>query len=213
MNATELSEAQREQALTRFTILQPHLEEGCAIHQLAEDAGVSVRTIQRWARAYREHGLSGLARKPRSDRGKHRLPNELVRLIEGLALRRPPPSAATVCRQVQPVVKAQGWPEPTYRSVFNIVSRLDPALVTLAHEGEKAYSSTFDLIYRRAAERPNDIWQADHTLLDIWVRDHRDRPVRPWLTAIMDDFSRGIAGCALNLGAPSALISGGAHPG
>jgi len=207
VSATELSEAQREQALTRFAILQPHLEEGRAIHQLAEDAGVSERTIQRWARAYREHGLSGLARKPRSDRGKHKLPNELVQLIEGLALRRPPPSAATVCRQVQPVVKAQGWPEPTYRSVFNIVSRLDPALVTLAHEGDKAYSNTFDLIYRRAAERPNDIWQADHTLLDIWVRDHRDRPARPWLTAIMDDFSRGIAGCALNLGAPSALIT------
>lgn len=57
----------------------------------------------------------------------------------------------------------------------------------LAHKGEKAYANTFDLIYRRTADRPNYIWQADHTLLDIWVLDHRDHPARPWLTAIMDD--------------------------
>jgi putative transposase len=42
----------------------------------------------------------------------------------------------------------------------------------LAHEGTKAYAEAFDLIHRREADRPNAIWQADHTLLDILlVRD------------------------------------------
>ncbi|WP_216868697.1 DDE-type integrase/transposase/recombinase [Streptomyces brasiliscabiei] len=31
------------------------------------------------------------------------------------------------------------------------------------------------------------------------------RPVRPWLTVVEDDYSRAIAGYAVNLGAPSAL--------
>jgi putative transposase len=48
------------------------------------------------------------------------------------------------------------------------VYALDPALLTLAHEGAKVYSETYDLLYRREVEAPNTVWQADHTLLDIW---------------------------------------------
>jgi putative transposase len=40
------------------------------------------------------------------------------------------------------------------------VRTLDPALVTLAHEGGTAYANTFELVHRRTASRPNDIWQA-----------------------------------------------------
>ncbi len=36
----------------------------------------------------------------------------------------------------------------------------------LAHQGSKAYSESFELIHRREADRPNTIWQADHTPLD-----------------------------------------------
>jgi hypothetical protein len=53
--------------------------------------------------------------------------------------------------------------------------------------------------------RPNEIWQADHTQLDLWVVTPSGSPARPWLTVIEDDHSRVIAGYAVNLGAPSAL--------
>lgn len=65
----------------------------------------------------------------------------------------------------------------------------------------------FDLIHRREAERPNQIWQADHTQLDLWVRTPSGDPARPWLTIIEDDHSRAIPGYAVNLGAPSALTT------
>ena len=42
--------------------------------------------------------------------------------------------------------------------------------MTMAQDGTKAYTETYDLIYRREADRPNKIWQADHTQLDILVR-------------------------------------------
>src|ERR1035438_6940248 len=48
-------------------------------------------------------------------------------------------------------------------SSHRIVSGLPADLVTLAHQGSKAYSESFDLIHRREADRPNAIWQADHT--------------------------------------------------
>jgi putative transposase len=59
-------------------------------------------------------------------------------------------------------------------------------------------------VHRREASKPNQIWQADHTLLDLWVITPSGRPGRPWLTIVEDDHSRAVAGYAVNLGAPSA---------
>ena len=161
--------------------------------------------MQRWLARYRAAGLLGLADQSRSDRGSRRFPEELVLLVEGLALGQPAPSAAAIHRQVAEVARDHGWPVPGYDTVYDVVTRLDPALVVLAHEGAKRYREVFDLIHRREADRPNEIWQADHTELDLWVREPSGKPARPWLTVVEDDCSRVIAGYALNLGAPSAL--------
>jgi transposase InsO family protein/DNA transposition AAA+ family ATPase len=55
------------------------------------------------------------------------------------------------------------------------------------------------------AERPNATWQADHTQLDILVLDANGQPKRPWLTTVIDDYSRIVAGYTVFLGAPSTL--------
>jgi putative transposase len=75
----------------------------------------------------------------------------------------------------------------------------------LAHEGSKAYGETFELIHRREADRPNAIWQADHTLLDIMLVRDGAKPVKPWLTVIQDDYSRAVAGYFLFFKAPSTI--------
>lgn len=64
-----------------------------------------MRTAQRWLTRYRAGGLAALARAARADQGTRRLPEELRLLIEGLALRRPGPSAAHVQRVVVDVAK------------------------------------------------------------------------------------------------------------
>ncbi len=60
-------------------------------------------------------------------------------------------------------------------------------------------------MYRREAARPNEIWQADHCLLPILVKDGQGKSGRPWLTVIEDDKSRAIAGYRLSWSAPSAI--------
>nr|WP_255546289.1 MULTISPECIES: transposase family protein [unclassified Nesterenkonia] len=60
------------------------------------------------------------------------------------------------------------------------------------------------MVLRRSAARPNEQWQADHTLLDVAVLDKAGAPVRPWLTVLLDDYSRAVAGYTLFLGAPTA---------
>jgi len=202
---TSLAEHERGEALRRFRELRPLLEEGVPPAPIAQQLGVTVRTLQRWVRRYHAQGLSGLVRTPRSDAGRRRLPPDLQRFIEGLALRTPPPSAASIHRRAAVVARERGWGVPSYDCVHDIVRALDPALITLAHKGPKVYGAQFDLVVRREATAPNELWQADHTPLDLWVRDDNGQPARPWLTVILDDYSRAIAGYALNVQAPSAL--------
>ena len=94
---------------------------------------------------------------------------------------------------------------PSYATVREIVQALDPALVTLALEGPTAYRDKHELVFRRRAERPNHTWQADHTELDILIMGAGGAPDRPWLTIVMDDYSRAICGYIVFAGAPSAI--------
>jgi putative transposase len=202
---TALSETQREQALRRFQLLQPFLENNVPLSAIARQHGIPLRTMRRWVARYRQVGLVGLARQSRADRGQHRLAPELQRLIEGLALQKPQLSIAAIHRQVIDLAAQQDWAAPSYSCVYDVVCRLDPALVTLAHEGSKVYHQTYDLLFRREASRPNEIWQADHTLLDIWLLDDQEQLAQPWLTVIEDDYSRCIAGYYLSFQHPNTL--------
>ena len=202
---SELDEKERTEALGRFAVLRPHIEDDVALTASAREHDVPIRTAQRWLARYQSGGLVGLARPVRSDAGHRRIVPELVALIEGLALRRPRPSLAAIDRRVGSVAKERGWPTPSSGTIHAIVTDLDPAMVTLAHEGTAAYRDRYEMIHRHRAERPNAVWQCDHTELDILVLDAGGKPVRPWLTVVLDDHSRAVAGYTVFVGAPSAL--------
>lgn len=206
---TALSEDQRAQAHTRFTIIRPAPEDGVSQAQVARTHTIPKSTIGRWVKRYREKGLAGLAdTKVRSDKGKsRRLPVEAITLIEGLALQTPPRSIAAIHRQVSAIAQEREWKAPSYDRVRRIMKNLDPALLTLAHQGAAAYREEFDLLYRREATHSNAMWQADHTPLDIWLLDEAGKPARPWLTVIEDDYSRCIASFRLSFQEPTALTT------
>ncbi|MDQ6694414.1 MAG: DDE-type integrase/transposase/recombinase, partial [Chloroflexota bacterium] len=203
---TTMPEQERNRVMARFQLLRPFLEDGVPLTALSRQHQLPLRTVRRWATRYKQLGLVGLARKSRADRGQHRLcASELVRLIEGLALQAPPPTTAFVHRHICSVATQHGWPVPSYDTVYEIIRRIDPGLRTLAQDGSKVYQEAFDLLYRREATRPNEMWQADHCLLDIWVLDPTGKVRRPWLTVILDDYSRAVAGYLLSFQPPSAL--------
>lgn len=122
-----------------------------------------------------------------------------------MALKRPRLSAAVIHRRTAEVAKGQGWRAPSYSTVHAIIAALDPAMVALAHEGMSGFRDRFEMIHRHRASAPNAIWQADHTMLDVLILDERGKPVRPWLTTVLDDHSRAVAGYTVFLGAPSVL--------
>ncbi|MBY0257421.1 Mu transposase C-terminal domain-containing protein [Methylobacterium sp.] len=198
-------EERHRQAQARLDMLRPHLEEGVPLTRAAAEAGIPLRTAQRWLARYREDGPAGLGRGVRRDTGERRFPADLVALIEGMGLKRPRVGAATIHRRIAAIARAQSWRVPSYGTVRAILARLDPALVTLAQDGPAAFRDRYELIHRHRAAAPNALWQADHTLLDILIRDQDGKPVRPWLTTVIDDHSRAIAGYLVFVGAPCVL--------
>ena len=200
-----LTEEERSLALGRFHIIRPFLEDGVPLPRIAKENHLSLRTVRRWAKDYRQFGLAGLCHKARAGKGKRRMSLTLQQFIEGLALQKPCPTAAGVHRQAALVAPRLGEPAPSYRTVRRVIQGMDPALMTLAHEGTKSYSDRFDLVHRREAEAPNAIWQADHSELDVLVKDNDGKPRKPWLTIVLDDYSRAVAGYMLFFGAPSAI--------
>lgn len=192
-------------ALARWRILRLHIEDAIPLTTLARETDVGVRTLQRWKRLYLDGGIDALHDEPRSDRGTRRIQQELISLVERLALTRPRPSIATLHRLACAEAGRNSFASPSYSTIRSIVQSLDPGLVTLALEGPASYRDKYELVFRRRAEHPNATWQADHTQLDILIRGAHGRPERPWLTIIIDDYSRAICGYTVFVGSPSAI--------
>ncbi|HWK21445.1 MAG TPA: Mu transposase C-terminal domain-containing protein [Ureibacillus sp.] len=191
--------------MEKYKVIAPYLQNEKTLTVITEETGIAKRTLKYWIRDYKQFGLKGLIRKTRSDAGKIHLEPEIVESIEQLILKYKRNSLTSIHRMICEKCKKQGWQQPSYYQVYKISQSLSQSLKKLAHDGQKAYGNQYDLIHRREASYPNEIWQADHTLLDILVLNEKEQPERPWLTIILDDYSRAVAGYFLTFQAPSAI--------
>jgi len=62
-----------------------------------------------------------------------------------------------------------------------------------------------DVEDRAEGAGPNAVWQADHTPLDILLVRPDGNAAKPWLTVVLDDYSRAVAGYLLSVEDPSTL--------
>ena len=202
---SSFSEEQRQTAVAKYRTIEPYLRSEKTLTSIAEETGVAKRTLHYWVQGYGQFGLKGLIRKTRSDSGSVQLDAEIVKAIEQLILTHRRNSLTSIHRMISAQCQEKGIQQPSYYQVDKISKSLSEGLKVLAHHGQKTYENQFDLIHRREANYPNEIWQADHTLLDIMVLNEKGEPDRPWLTVILDEFSRAIAGYFVTFQAPSAI--------
>lgn len=113
-------------------------------------------------------------------------------------------SIENITKTVNAYNAEQNIAQTNYYTVRKIIQRLPEDMVTLAKYGNKAYTDKYEIIMRRESKYPNQMWQVDHYLLSIKVT-HQGKEECPWLTIIIDDFSRSIMGFCLYIGAPSAI--------
>lgn len=195
-----------EEALDRYDMLCKYFDGEATVSEIARLTGVSSRTIWRQINSYREKGVKGLKRQGREDKGKSRkLTNRNREIIEGLYLRNPKPTVVWVHEQLTSICERDKIPQPSYWLVWNICQQIDARLKMLAHEGEEAYEQAYEIVIRRNANHPNEMWQSDHTETKVWSVDEKGRVAKVWITAILDDYSRAVPGYFLGVGAPNSM--------
>ena len=190
---SQLNEEERDRAYQKYRMIEPYINKTSTLKSISSTSGTPMRTLSLWVKKYRSGGLVGLARHSRSDKGNPRTYDaELQKAIEGIYLNKPLLSRSNIHRLIIKYCHHKNIKEPGYRVVCRIITSLPDDLVILGTQGTKAYQQKYDLIHIRSAQHPNEIWQADHCLIDIEVMNDKNKPQRPWLTIIMDDCSRAI---------------------
>ncbi|REK75533.1 helix-turn-helix domain-containing protein, partial [Rhodococcus erythropolis] len=117
----ELTAAQREEAMRRYAVLEPHLTDGVPLARAARTAQIPERTARRWLTRYRTGGLVGLAHTTRTPPGHH-LDPDLILLIEGLALRKNSPTLTSITRTANVAAAARNRPPVSYGVVRAIIT-------------------------------------------------------------------------------------------
>jgi putative transposase len=176
----------------------------------------SERTIRRLVKKWEQGGLVGLTEAKRTDKGTYRVDEDWQEFIlktykEGNKgskrmtrqqvfirvkaradeLNVKPPSHMTVYRILQPIIdrqeKAKSIRSPGWRGERLSVKTRDGLDLTIEHS--------------------NQVWQCDHTRADVLLVDSEGKLLgRPWLTTVIDSYSRCIVGINLGYDAPSSQV-------
>jgi putative transposase len=183
--------------------------------QVAQSLGISLRSLQRLVKAWRDDGIRGLSGQPRRDRGAPRISEDWQGFI--LKTYR---DGNRGSRQMSPLqvavrikVRAQEMGIENYPSHMTVYRLLNP-LIKKAQKSSRAIvwkGSRLTLKTREgseiAVEWSNQVWQVDHTLADVLVIDQTGTLLgRPWLTIVVDTYSRCIMGMHLGFDPPSAQL-------
>jgi len=190
---------------------------GHRLRESAQQLGVSVRQVQRLVKRWEQEGLAGIAQNGRADRGRHRIggfwetfiiktyqdgnkgskrmsPKQVAVRVQAKAREigdEKPPHYKTVLRVLEPVIERQEQAKsirsPGWRgSTLSVKTR----------QGEDI-----------SVEYSNHVWQCDHTRVDVMLVDQYGELLsRPWLTTVIDTYSRCIMGINIGFDAPSSQV-------
>lgn len=181
----------REEALRRYRIIVPLLEEGLAESEkrpirrmICQQEDISPRTLRRYVDAFRKGGFDALLPAERRDKGSCKtIPPEALKLATQLRQELPGRSAERICQ----LLASEGF--QVARSTLERHLRqqgLSPR--ELQTEQKQVVSRRFNRVGR------NTLWQAD-LKYGPYLPDpaHPGHKLRTYLVAIVDDATRLVA--------------------
>lgn len=205
-----LAEAER-----RMEIVRAHLA--------GDPIPVPPRTARRWAQRYRAEraasglGLLGLLPDRVGRPAGRSLHPELEAIIAKLIEERyevpDPPSRQILHAEIAEAARAAGLTEPAYSTVLERLRHRDRSVAMRRQSGRKAAYQVRDWVYYlahdtpRHGDRPWERAHLDHTLIDLVLTDSEaGLPLgRPWLTVLIDAYSRRVLSFWLTFDSPSAV--------
>jgi putative transposase len=206
------SEAVRREALVR-ALAAAGVNSRSVIHAAAADLGLSRSQVYRLVARFRRHPVtvSLVVPKPGPKKGTRLLRGEVEQRIEdaidAVFKTRERPTLEKLRRDIRTDCDAAGLKPPSRKAIQARVSARSLRELVKAREGPEAARQAFAPV--RPGLRPSsplEIVQIDHTKVDIQLVDDLSRAVvgRPWLTLVLDVFSRSVLGFYLSFDAPSA---------
>jgi putative transposase len=185
--------------------------------EVSKRLGVTVRQVQRLMRKWEEEGIKGIERKARSDVGMRWLEVEWVEYIietyrsgnrGGRRMSRAQVAVRVAARAME---KGESHP-PSRTSVYRVLAseieeqKQRQRRRSIGWQGETLILKTREGLEVEVKES-NQVWQCDHTRVDLLVVDQVGEVLgRPWLTTVIDTYSRCIVGIHLGMEAPSAVV-------
>jgi putative transposase len=212
-----------EEAQRKLEVIQSLLEPcdrttyGEKLRDAAQKLDCSIRTVQRLVKRWETEGIAALVSSGRADQGKHRISefwqNFIIKTYEagnkGSKRMKPKQVAVRVQAKAREIGNSN---PPSYKTVLRI-------LKPIIDRKEKAKSirspgwrgSTLSVKTRDGEdlgiEYSNHVWQCDHTPADVLLVDQYGEPVgRPWLTIVIDSYSRCVMGVKVGFDAPSSQV-------
>lgn len=216
---THASPSDLREANRRYTLLGTRQETESG----TSTASVSLRTLQRWQRRFREaeatqgNGYLGLLPRvaARGNRQK-KLPEQAEALMETFilndyeTLKQKPKLEVYLAFERQ--AKLAGLAViPSYKTFWTRIKERPAYQQVLKRQGKRAATPLEPWVWElerttpKHGDRPLEIGHLDHTLLDVeLVSAHTGRPLgRPWASFLMDAFTRRLLAVYLTFDPPS----------
>lgn len=217
----DLPDKEKEVARERYEAIKPILTRsmpGSVIvltKKVAEESGVSDRTIREWIKRWKVGGLASLApmRRKQGGVGKSRLPIEVENIvnecIEEFYLSRRKSTLESLMARIGERCDEKGIKPPGKKAVKKRIDKISGRKITSAREGTQKSRSMYHVTKASfpGADAPLAYVQMDHTPLDVIVVDEESGvPIgRPFLTLAVDVFSRMPYGYHLTFEHPSYI--------
>ncbi len=211
-----------DEALLKMEVIQSLLEDSDRttytqrLQEAAEKLGKSVRTVRRLVDRWEHSGLAGLVQNQRGDKGKHRVDEDWQEFVLKTYKEGNKGSKRMTRQQVFIKAKARadelGIKPPSHMTVYRILQPLIDKIEQAKSIRSPGWRGSRLSVKTRdgkdlQVEHSNQVWQCDHTRVDVLLVDqHGEILGRPWLTTVIDSYSRCIMGINLGYDAPSSQV-------
>ena len=215
-------------ACSRFSIIKPlidaersmniEINKTVLVQDLSKKHDVGYSTIYRWLAAYNTTNLVSalIPTKPDGGRGISRMNEDVDKIIDktidSFYINGQQNTQKATATEIKRLCRNAGLVPPHPNTVYNRIRAKDSKKILMGRQGYLTVNQTIDAKPGEfdSIKYPLEMFQMDHTLLDIFVVTEDDRTIigRPYITVAIDIFSRMVAGLYISLDPPGSLGTG-----
>lgn len=177
----------------------------------------SPRTVRYLLKRFKTQGYAGLIDgriKANRSRGPVKMTESVQRIVMRVWLSLPAAGPRAVWKVATKECEAAGLSCPGYDSVWRFLNSQRPDVKAMRGGKLELVRKQMRSVARVQLEsRANARFQIDHTQLDVWVKvpvGDKWEPSNVWCTALLDEFSRSVAGFGLTVTYPDSWAIAGA---